>query len=58
VAGEGLVGILLAVVAVAGLGDAIDLSARFSAGPAGGVGLLVFLTACVLWYGRGFGKRP
>lgn len=53
VAGEGLVGILLAVVAVAGLGDAIDLSSRFSTGPAGGVGLLVFLTACVLWYGRG-----
>lgn len=53
VAGEGLVGILLAVVAVAGLGDAIDLSSRFSTGPAGGVGLLVFLAACVLWYGRG-----
>lgn len=58
VAGEGLVGILLAVVAVAGLGDKIDLSSRFSTGPAGGVGLIVLLAALVLWYGRGTKKNP
>jgi putative OPT family oligopeptide transporter len=53
VAGEGLVGILLALAAVAGLGGRLDLSARLSTGPIGGVGLLVLLSALVLWYARG-----
>lgn len=53
VAGEGLVGILLALAAVAGLGGKLDLSARLSTGPIGGVGLLVLLSALVLWYARG-----
>ena len=53
VAGEGLVGILLALAAVAGLGGKLDLSARLSTGPIGGVGLLILLSALVLWYARG-----
>ncbi len=49
----GLVGILLALAAVAGLGGRLDLSARLSTGPIGGVGLLLLLSALVLWYARG-----
>ena len=53
VAGEGLVGILLALLAVAGLAGKLDLSSRLSSGPLGGVGLLFLLAAFVLWYARG-----
>ena len=53
VAGEGLVGILLALLAVAGLAGKFDLSSRLSSGPFGGVGLLLLLSAFVLWYARG-----
>ena len=48
VAGEGLVGILLAVLAVSGLGGKIDLSSLWTSGPAGGVILLLLLAAAVM----------
>lgn len=51
VAGEGLVGILLAVLAVTGLADRINLSSLWSAGPAGSVILLLFLTAATFYAG-------
>ena len=57
VAGEGLVGILLALLAVAGLAGKLDLSSRLSTGPLGGVGLLLLLAAFVLWYARGRKSR-
>ena len=53
VAGEGLVGILLAVFAVAGISDKINLSSVLSTGQAGGIILLILLAAAVLWYSRG-----
>ena len=50
IAGEGLVGIGLAILAVVGMSDAIDLSQWFDAGMAGGA--LLFLAAGLLiaWY--------
>lgn len=53
VAGEGLIGILLALLAVAGLAGKLDLSARLSTGPLGGIGLLLLLAAFVFWYAKG-----
>ena len=53
VAGEGLIGILLALLAVAGLAGKLDLSSRLSTGPLGGLGLLLVLAAFVLWYAKG-----
>ena len=53
VAGEGLVGILLAVAAVTGISGSINLSASFSLGRAGGIGMILLLAAAVLWYSRG-----
>ena len=43
IAGEGLIGILLAIFAVAGLGDVIDLSSTFSTGIIGGIVLMVIM---------------
>ena len=53
VAGEGLVGILLAVAAVTGISGSINLSSSFSLGRAGGIGMILLLAAAVLWYSRG-----
>lgn len=53
VAGEGLVGILLAVAAVTGISGSINLPASFSLGRAGGIGMILLLAAAVLWYSRG-----
>lgn len=47
IAGEGLVGILLAILAVLGVTDVLDLSAVIDTGMIGSVLLLVMLVACV-----------
>ena len=57
VAGEGLVGILLAVLTVAGLSDKIDISSHLSLGPAGAIILILFLAAAVMWYSTGKSKK-
>lgn len=48
IAGEGLIGILLAIFAVAGLEDVIDLSSTFSTGIMGGIVLMVIMILCIL----------
>ena len=48
IAGEGLIGILLAIFAVAGLKDVIDLSSTFSTGIIGGIVLMVIMILCIL----------
>lgn len=48
IAGEGLIGILLAIFAVAGLEDVIDLSSSFSTGIIGGIVLMVIMILCIL----------
>lgn len=48
IAGEGLVGILLAIFAVAGISDAIDLSNVISVGMVGGIVLLAVLAAIII----------
>ena len=48
IAGEGLVGILLAVLAVAGLAEKIDLSAHWFTVPAGSILLMVLMAAAVM----------
>lgn len=47
IAGEGLVGILLAVLAVAGVDSKIDLSKYFTTGQIGGVILLVIMSVSI-----------
>ncbi len=56
VAGEGLVGILLAVAAVAGISSSINLSGSINLGQAGGIGMILLLAAAVLWYSKGTKK--
>ena len=48
IAGEGLVGILLAILAVVQVSDALDLSGSLNTGVVGGIALLVILIACVV----------
>lgn len=48
IAGEGLVGILLAILAVVGVSDALDLSGTVNLGLAGAVILLGIMVLCVL----------
>lgn len=47
IAGEGIVGIILAVLAVADLDDRIDLSDRLNTGTIGGIVLLALIVICV-----------
>lgn len=47
IAGEGIVGIILAVLAVADLDDRIDLSGRLNTGTIGGIVLLALIVICV-----------
>jgi len=49
IAGEGLVGILLAIFAVAGIDSAIDLSGSFTTGQVGGVIAMIIMIVLV-WY--------
>ena len=51
IAGEGLVGILLAVLAVAGIDKKIDLSGSVNTGIIGGIILLAAMTGCVAYFG-------
>lgn len=48
IAGEGLVGIILAILTVAGVAGKIDLSARVNTGIVGGVLLLILMILCVI----------
>ena len=48
IAGEGLVGILLAILAVIGVDSVLDLSGFISTGTIGGVILLAIMVACVV----------
>lgn len=48
IAGEGLVGILLAILAVAGVADALDLSAKLNTGQPGAIVLLIVMAACII----------
>lgn len=48
IAGEGLVGILLAVLAVLQVADKIDLSGRINTGIAGGIILMLVMILCIL----------
>ena len=52
IAGEGLVGILLAILAVVGIADGIDLSHIFNSGWLGGIVLLIAIIACILFFAR------
>ena len=48
IAGEGLVGILLAILAVVNVAGKIDLSGSFTTGIVGGVVLMVVMILCIL----------
>ena len=50
IAGEGLVGILLAILAVTGVGAKIDLSGFFNSGSGGGLLLLALMAFSVIWF--------
>ena len=49
IAGEGLIGILLAVLKVAGVADAVDLSGKLNTGIIGGIVLMIVMIGCVLY---------
>ena len=53
IAGEGLVGILLAVLAVVGVADAVDFSGSFDTGIAGGLAVFALLVLAVAWAAMG-----
>ena len=55
IAGEGLVGIILAILAVAGAADKLNLSGVLNTGLIGGIVLTVIMVACVLK--AAFGRR-
>lgn len=57
IAGEGLVGILLAVLAVLGVADAIDFSKTVSLGPAGGLAVLAAAALLTAGYSRTKNKQ-
>ena len=47
IAGEGLVGIILAILAVVGLEEKINLSGSINLGAIGGIILIIVMIACV-----------
>lgn len=57
IAGEGLVGIMLAILAVAGVDSAIDMSSKFSTGQIGGMILLILMVILVWCYAMGKKKE-
>lgn len=52
IAGEGLVGILLAILAVVQVADRIDLSGMFNTGTVGGIILFIVMILCVLKFAK------
>ena len=57
IAGEGLVGIILAILAVAGVTDIIDLSGVMDTGVIGGIVLFIIMVLCVLKFALGSKKK-
>ena len=57
IAGEGLVGILLAIFAVAGIDSAIDLSNTFTTGQIGGVIAIILMVAFVWRFAKPKAKK-
>ena len=53
IAGEGLVGILMAVLAVAGVADALDFSKSIYTGSIGGLMVFAFVVLAVAWAAMG-----
>lgn len=53
IAGEGLVGILLAILAVLQMADKIDLSGKLNTGVPGGIVLMVIMILCVIKFSVG-----
>ena len=49
IAGEGLIGILLAVLKVAGVADKVDFSGTIDTGIIGGIALMLVMIGCVLF---------
>ncbi len=52
IAGEGLVGILLAILAVAGVSDALDLSTKVDTGIVGAIILFVIMVGCIVKFAK------
>ena len=50
IAGEGLVGILLAIFAVIGIDQKLNLSKNIDLGTIGGIVLIILMTVCVAVY--------
>lgn len=57
IAGEGLVGIFLAILAVAGVGKYLDLSGKINLGNIGGVVLMAAMVLCLLKFSIGKKKK-
>jgi hypothetical protein len=57
IAGEGIVGILLAIFAVVGLADKIDLSGVLNTGLVGSVVLMLLMVYCVARFAMGKKKE-
>ena len=57
IAGEGLVGIILAILAVIGVDTAMDLSGIINTGTIGGVILTIIMIACVMIYAKKSTKK-
>lgn len=53
IAGEGLVGILLAILAVVGVADVLDLSGKVNTGLIGAIVLLIIMVACIVKFAIG-----
>lgn len=53
IAGEGLVGILLAILAVVQVADKIDLSGKINTGAVGGIVLMIVMILCVWKFSAG-----
>jgi putative OPT family oligopeptide transporter len=57
IAGEGLVGILLAILAVVGVDSKLDLSAKLNTGVIGGIVLMIIMIGCVLKFALAKDKK-
>ena len=57
IAGEGLVGILLAIFAVVGIDSKIDLSGTFTTGQIGGIAAIIVMILCIGYAAIGKSKK-